>query len=230
MERAERLEDRADALRAKAERRDAEATARLAAADAIADRIPLGQPILVGHHSERGHRADLKRIHNHMDRFVEAYGEARNAERASKAADGHMARREAPLVVARRIERLETDPRRTTAVLQGRSAAYGGRIPDGEWKAQLEANVEHVEAQLAYWRGVRGDQVDAGRAREYSAADFEPGDRVRVRGQWRTVARVNRTTVAVQTPYSWTDRVPFHEITGHERPGAKMIQDGLPLN
>jgi hypothetical protein len=32
------------------------------------ERIPLGQPILVGHHSERRHRADLKRCHNAMDR------------------------------------------------------------------------------------------------------------------------------------------------------------------
>ena len=229
-ERAERSEGRAEMLRARAERRDAEATARLAAADAIADRIPLGQPILVGHYSERGHRADIKRMHNHMDRFVEAYGEARHAERAAKAAGRHMAHREAPLVVARRIERLETDLRRTTAVLEGRSAAYGGRIPDGEWKTQLEGRVAHLTSQLDYWRTMRGDQIEAGRAREYSPGDFEAGDRVRVRGQWRTVARVNRTTVSVETPYSWTDRVPFHEITAHEGPGGEMIQAGPPLS
>lgn len=165
-----------------------------------------------------------------MDRFVEAYDEARHAERAATAADRHMAHREAPLVVARRIERLETDLRRTAAVLEGRSAAYGGRIPDGDWKAQLEGRVAHLASQLDYWRKMHGDQVDAGRAREYSAADFEPGDRVRIRGQWRIVARVNRTTVSVETPYSWNDRVPFHEITGHEPPGAAMIQAGLPLS
>lgn len=32
----------------------------------IADRIPFGQPILVGHHSERGARADQRRIENGM--------------------------------------------------------------------------------------------------------------------------------------------------------------------
>ncbi len=222
-ERAERSEGRAEMLRARAEARDAEATRRLAAADAIAERRPFGQPILVGHHSERGARADQRRIEGHMDKFVEAYGQARHAERAAKAADRHMAHREAPLVVARRIDRLETDLRRTMAELEGRSAAYGGRIPAGEWKAQVEVNIEHVEAQLAYWRGVRGDQVGAGRAGEYSAADFEPGDRVRARGQWRIVARVNRSTVSVETPYSWTDRVPFHEITCHARSDSEMI-------
>ena len=32
----------------------------------ISDHIPFGQPILVGHHSERRHRADIRRIENNM--------------------------------------------------------------------------------------------------------------------------------------------------------------------
>lgn len=47
--------------------------------------IPFGQPILVGHHSERGHRADLKRAHNAMDKCCletsKAEHYARKAER-----------------------------------------------------------------------------------------------------------------------------------------------------
>lgn len=39
---------------------------RAAAAHRIADFIPMGQPILVGHHSERRHRRDLARIENNM--------------------------------------------------------------------------------------------------------------------------------------------------------------------
>ena len=39
--------------------------------DRIADAIPFGQPILVGHHSEKHHRADLDRIHNSMRQGVE---------------------------------------------------------------------------------------------------------------------------------------------------------------
>lgn len=38
----------------------------------IADGIPMGQPILVGHHSERHHRADIKRMDNNMRKSVEA--------------------------------------------------------------------------------------------------------------------------------------------------------------
>ena len=43
----------------------------------IADIIPLGQPILVGHHSEKMHRRDLERINNHERKSIE---EAKKAE------------------------------------------------------------------------------------------------------------------------------------------------------
>ena len=32
----------------------------------------MGQPILVGHHSERRHRRDLDRIHRNLERAMEA--------------------------------------------------------------------------------------------------------------------------------------------------------------
>ena len=38
--------------------------------DKISSHIPLGQPILVGHHSEKGHRRDLKRMANAMDKSI----------------------------------------------------------------------------------------------------------------------------------------------------------------
>ncbi len=62
----DRREARAERLRGWAESRDAKSAARFAAVDAIADGIPFGQPILVGHHSERRARRDQDRIHNGM--------------------------------------------------------------------------------------------------------------------------------------------------------------------
>jgi len=41
------------------------------AADRLASAIPLGQPILIGHHSEKRARRDFQRIHNNMDKCVE---------------------------------------------------------------------------------------------------------------------------------------------------------------
>ena len=62
--RKERLLERAD----KADRRADDAER---AVDEIAGAIPMGQPILVGHHSERRHRRDLERIDRGMRKTIE---------------------------------------------------------------------------------------------------------------------------------------------------------------
>lgn len=93
-DRAERMESRAERLHTRAERLSTESDARLAAADAIAERRPFGQPILVGHHSERGARADQRRIESNMDKFCELAAESRQTEAAAAAAERHMRRRE----------------------------------------------------------------------------------------------------------------------------------------
>lgn len=72
----ERYSDRAD----KARRESASA---FESARRIADGIPMGQPILVGHHSEKRHRKDIARIDSGMRRGIEA--ESKAAHYASKA-------------------------------------------------------------------------------------------------------------------------------------------------
>lgn len=47
----------------------------------MSDRIPMGQPILVGHHSERRHRRDIKRIDQAFSKQHEAYEKAQQLER-----------------------------------------------------------------------------------------------------------------------------------------------------
>jgi hypothetical protein len=63
---------RAAKLAGYAEANTAKAADAHAAAAAIADRIPFGQPILVGHHSEKGARRDAAKIHNGMLKSYEA--------------------------------------------------------------------------------------------------------------------------------------------------------------
>lgn len=58
-----------------------QADLRYEAFKAIGDRIPPGQPILVGHHSERGHRADLKRMDNHMRKLSEHLSASKHYEK-----------------------------------------------------------------------------------------------------------------------------------------------------
>lgn len=66
MTRRERLERKAEKRREWADKRRADAAARFKAADAVVENIPFGQPILVGHHSEKRHRAALDRCHSNM--------------------------------------------------------------------------------------------------------------------------------------------------------------------
>lgn len=62
---------RAERLRGWSEANERRSDQRYDAATSIADGIPFGQPILVGHHSERRHRRDLDKIHAGMRASVE---------------------------------------------------------------------------------------------------------------------------------------------------------------
>lgn len=53
-----------------------ESESRFKSASDLGKMIPMGQPILVGHHSERGHRAHLKKIDNNMRKSIEAESKA----------------------------------------------------------------------------------------------------------------------------------------------------------
>ena len=58
----ERMENRAEKRADWAESRETKRDAAWEESHRIANSIPLGQPILVGHHSERGHRAAIAKI------------------------------------------------------------------------------------------------------------------------------------------------------------------------
>lgn len=66
---------------ARADRLAAESTAAFDAARRSIEHIPPGQPILVGHHSERRHRRDLARHDRLMDKGIAAYRAAEEARR-----------------------------------------------------------------------------------------------------------------------------------------------------
>lgn len=63
---------RIERLEARAEKQEEESDRAYKAAHGIADMIPLGQPILVGHYSEKRHRRDIDKIQNNMRKSVEA--------------------------------------------------------------------------------------------------------------------------------------------------------------
>ena len=107
--RVERLEDRAE----KAKR---EAGAQYERSRGITEHIPMGQPILIGHHSERRHRRDLERSDTAMRKSIEAGRQAASlASRAESAASSRAIRSDdpdAPLALATRIGKLKAERER----------------------------------------------------------------------------------------------------------------------
>jgi len=69
-----------------AARARAEGTARVQRAEKMADIIPFGQPILIGHHSEQRDRNYRDKIHNNFGKGYELLGKAANLEARAQAA------------------------------------------------------------------------------------------------------------------------------------------------
>lgn len=108
----ERAEQRAERFEEYSEARMEDAEAARKAVGAIADNIPLGQPILVGHHSEKRARKDAERIESGMHKAVKMWETSKYwTQRAAGAI--HAAKyKELPSVRARRIKKLEAESRK----------------------------------------------------------------------------------------------------------------------
>lgn len=76
-------QERKDRAEAKASRLRAAGEAQFEKAHNLGEGIPMGQPILVGHHSEKRHRRDIARIQSASSKGVEL---SRQADSASSAA------------------------------------------------------------------------------------------------------------------------------------------------
>ncbi|WP_459203491.1 DUF3560 domain-containing protein (plasmid) [Ralstonia pseudosolanacearum] len=108
----ERAEQRADRFEDYSDKRGQDAESARQAVAAIADGIPFGQPILVGHHSEARARKDAERIENGMRRAVRLWETSEYWTRRAAGAIRAAKYKERPDVRARRIKGLEADKRK----------------------------------------------------------------------------------------------------------------------
>lgn len=207
-QRRERAAERAEQLNARAERAERLAASREASAHQIADGIPLGQPILVGHHSEGRHRRDLARMNSNQEKAYELRQKADGLRHAAATAEANTVP-VGKVTLGNRIAKLTADLR-----AQERSLA---KVSDPTSRAAqvYGENVDQLRAQLDYERGEWDRRVAAGEFVAYGPDMVTAGDVVQVSGRWVRVVKVNKATCSVDTGYSWTDRVPWHKITGH---------------
>jgi hypothetical protein len=118
--RRERLEDRAAKARA-------ESSAQYERASAIGSAIPMGQPILVGHHSERRHRRDISRIDRAMSRSIEADAKAQRLEaRAARVGRGGVSSDDPAAAdkLRAKLQKLESDRDECKAANRALAAAH----------------------------------------------------------------------------------------------------------
>ena len=149
----ERAEAKAERLENLSERRTQDADRAQKAVHAIADGIPFGQPILVGHHSERHARKDAEKIENGMRKAVECWKAAQYWQDRAKGAIRLAKYKERPDVRARRIKGLEADKRkeeRSQADAQKFLKAY--EDPQAR-TAKLRDGRDLLPALLQTWEG-----------------------------------------------------------------------------
>lgn len=228
-DKATRAGERAEALATKAERRAAAAGQAQDSASAADARLPEGgEPIKIGHHSESRHRNALARADRATRRAIDAGTEAAQAAEQAETAALATVRRYNPVTVANRIQALQADKRRAERQLTGHSRTlftvgeqrYTEECAptQGDAAERLRARIQELEDQINHWEGVRAEQIAAGDANDYGPENITKGDQVKFRGSWYEVRRVNRKTVTIPSMVggSWTDTVPYHELSGHQ--------------
>ncbi len=82
---------RVDRMKSKAERLREESAGAYARVRSIGDRIPMGQPILVGHHSQRRHERDIERMNKSFSKSIELSKTADSLERRARHAETNRA-------------------------------------------------------------------------------------------------------------------------------------------
>ncbi|PCK23278.1 DUF3560 domain-containing protein [Rhodococcus qingshengii] len=222
-----RQEDRVDALTDKAHTLAAREDAADQRAHELADRVPFGQPILVDHYSAPKMRKHYEKVHKASRDALDAYRAAQRAAGRADAAAKTTEYRYNPNVVARRIEKLKADQRRTQRPIDGHTRTLfvhdgvkhveAHDAATGTYRENLDRENGHLLDQIEFWSGVYDQLVDDGVAVPYSREVIVKGDHITYDGAyWHPVVRINAKSVTIPSIVggSWTDKVPYINIRG----------------
>jgi methylase of polypeptide subunit release factors len=147
---AERAEARADRFDGYSERRAADADGARRQVEQVSKRFEFGQPILVGHHSERKARKDAERIQSGMAKAVKMWKTSTYWTGRAAAALAHAEYKELPAVRARRIKTLEAELRGYQRAIAKAEATVKAWSQEGLTKAQALAlaNMNHFSRRF----------------------------------------------------------------------------------
>lgn len=199
-----RAENRAERAEHSAEKADAKSDALYSYAKKMADIIPFGQPILVGHHSEKSDRNFRNKIHN---TFGKAFAEMdkstyykEKAERARATADG--SKYSNPGYLSNRIREVEKDLRKYQRGLKGKLYETSPEKEVSEetrtfYTKKIEVKTEELEF-YKHCLETCGQEI-------FTKEKLKGKKFVRINNQWEEIVRLNPNTVSVYNS-CYTDR------------------------
>ncbi|MGJ4139086.1 DUF3560 domain-containing protein [Corynebacterium evansiae] len=197
--RDQRSADRIAALGEKVQRKQAAANAAWNTHFNRVDELPPdGEPIKVGHHSEKRHRRALDNAWKSLGRAVDAGKAVEDAQYRMEAAERSRRSRNRPQTVANRIEKLEKQIKKSRDQLNGAPAYKGGapRAPlTGDRRIRalnaIDADMQDLNLQRAIFEQLKAD------GKVVDIHDLNPGDKVKLYGEWVPVVKVNKTTASM---------------------------------
>ncbi|EIB96326.1 DUF3560 domain-containing protein [Pantoea sp. Sc1] len=230
----DRQEERAERFEDYSEKRAAESEQALAAVDNLASAIPFGQPILVGHHSERRARKHAQKIENGMRRAVNLFETSGYWERRAEASLRHAAYKERPDVRWRRIKKIEADLRKAERRLQDvqKFIKLWSSANLDRAMALVIAVVDHLhscfpldkyprspeksqyEGSRSIWSALEDDIISAEQARDLCIPSHE-----------RTIARLCRWTAHYRNRIAY-ERAMLDEHGGVLASDTEMVPGG----
>jgi hypothetical protein len=156
----DRAAERAERFTDYSEKRAEDANRAHAAVTAITDGIPMGQPILVGHHSEKHARRDAEKIENGMRRAVKMWETSKYWTYRAAGAIRHAKYKERPAARARRIKKIESDKRREEKSTRQAETFIKAWEKVTTWEqARAIANYDHVSQCFPLADYPRGPEV-----------------------------------------------------------------------
>lgn len=230
----DRQEERAERFEEYSEKRAAESGQVLAAVDSLASAVPFGQPILVGHHSERRARKHAQKIENGMRRAVNLFETSEYWERRAEASLRHAAYKERPDVRWRRIKKIEADLRKADRRLQDcqKFIKLWSSENLNRAMALVIANVDHLhccftlekyprppeksqyEGSRSIWSALEEDIITAEQARDICIPCHE-----------RTITRLSRWTAHYRNRIAY-ERAMLDEHGGVLASDTEMVPGG----
>lgn len=195
----DRAEDRAERFDEYSDKRAADAEQAHAGVAAISDNIPLGQPILVGHHSEKRARKDAQRIENGMKKAVKMWETSEYWTRRAAGAVAAAKYKERADVRARRIKKIEAARRKSiketeraetfaglwARVLEGKpflKARADGTTPSPRDAALWLANRDHMGMDgSSVWGQLEDEKITTKEAVAHMLAVHERNNEHRAR-------------------------------------------------